>query len=250
MDVSAISTTTQTSDADDAAIGLAEDFDSFLKLLTTQLQQQDPTQPMDTNEFTAQIVQFTSVEQSVKTNQNLEQLIALTEQQYSGLDQGTAVNYLGKYVTVDGSTRTTVGGAGAWPFAVEGDAVMATVGVYNDAGEMVSIEEVQLSGEPGVYTYDWNGQDMQGNVQPDGDYSVQIIAFDGDGNEVTTTTNIGGTVTAVDFTDGNYIMRLANGERYDLNKVLMVEEPAETTDTSTTNTDTLVDTVTDALTSS
>ena len=62
-------------DAEKAATGLAENFDSFLTLLTTQLQHQDPTKPMDTNQFTEQIVQFTSVQQAVKTNSNLEKLI-------------------------------------------------------------------------------------------------------------------------------------------------------------------------------
>lgn len=211
------------SSANRAATGLAEDFDTFLTLLTTQLQQQDPTQPMDTNEFTAQIVQFTSVEQAVNTNQNLERLIELTENQFSGLDQGTAVNYLGKQIAVDGATRTSFGGSATWPFEAQGNAVLATVGIYDSDGDLTSIEEVTLAGE-GSYNYDWNGIDLNGNLAPDGEYTIQIVAFDEDGRNVPINTDAGGIVTAVDFVNGDYVMRLENGEEYTLDKVLRVTD--------------------------
>ena len=225
-------TTTQT-DAEIATTGLADDFDSFLTLLTTQLQQQDPTEPMDTNTFTEQIIQFTSVEQAVKTNSNLEELISLTTQQYSGVDQGTAVNYLGKYVTIDSSTQELTGSSLEWLFGVDSGAVMATVGIYDSSGTLVNIEEVGLSGEEGAYVYDWDGTDSTGAAVANGDYTVAMVAFDETGAEVNITTNMGGTVTAIDFSDGEYVIRLENGSRYDLEKVIMVEDTPLSTDEDT-----------------
>src|ERR1700686_3335504 len=93
-------TTSTTSTAQAAGVvgsqQLAGNFDTFLKLLTTQLQNQDPLSPMDSNQFTQELVQFSQVEQQINTNTSLASLIALTKTQSSA----NAVSYLGKTITI------------------------------------------------------------------------------------------------------------------------------------------------------
>ena len=216
-------------DAEKATTGLAENFDSFLTLLTTQLQHQDPTKPMDTNQFTTQIVQFTSVQQAVKTNSNLEKLIALTEKEHYGVNQGTAVNYLDKFVTVDGSARDYTGRPIAWPVGVYGEAVAATAVVYDSNGKVAFAEHIRLPGKKGNTFYTWKGLDAAGKEVKKGEYKLKIAAFDAAGKKVEVNTNIAGTVTAVDFSDGEYVLRFQNGSSYNLNDVISVrgDDPSQ-----------------------
>ena len=106
----------QTNASKDSTI--AGDFDTFLKILTTQLQNQNPLDPIDSSQFTDQLVQFSSVEQSIKTNKNLEQLIAL-----SGANAFTGVvSYIGKEVTAEGAATNLKDGAASWSFSLTKDA--------------------------------------------------------------------------------------------------------------------------------
>ena len=79
MEITDAVTTSRLSGAESGSAALAENFDAFLTLLTTQLRHQDPLEPMDSSEFTNQLVQFTGVEQAIYTNKNLEQLLAMLE---------------------------------------------------------------------------------------------------------------------------------------------------------------------------
>ena len=220
-------------DAQKAATGLAENFDSFLTLLTTQLQHQDPTKPMDTNQFTSQIVQFTSVQQAVKTNSNLEKLIALTEKEHYGVNQGTAVNYLDKYVTVNGSTRDYNGHRPIiWPVVVEGTGVAGSAIVKDRNGKIVFAEEVTFpnnSGKKGTTSttsYTWHGNDAVNKKVKKGEYTLRMVAFDAKGKSVPISTDIAGTVTEVDFSNGEYIIRFKNGSSYNLRDLISVREDA------------------------
>src|SRR3546814_14925611 len=98
--VSGVSSSTDasasSSAASSAATSLAGDFNTFLTLLTTQLKNQDPTSPMDSNEFTQQLVQFSQVEQQIDMNKNLETMISLMQSQQNSSN----LNYVGKVVDV------------------------------------------------------------------------------------------------------------------------------------------------------
>src|SRR3974390_2835673 len=96
------------------AQGLAGNFNEFLKLLTTQLQNQDPLSPMDTNQFTQQLVQFSSVEQQINMNTQLSTLISL--QQTAQTAQ--AASFIGATVTVNGATAQLVNGRATWNYSV------------------------------------------------------------------------------------------------------------------------------------
>src|SRR3954471_7873418 len=92
----------------------AENFQDFLTLLTEQIKNQDPLSPMDSTQFTSQLVQFTGVEQGIQQNSNLSALISLQ----SDVQMGTAVSYLGKSVAVDGQTMQLSGGAAKLDYGV------------------------------------------------------------------------------------------------------------------------------------
>src|SRR5262249_53669840 len=111
---------------------IANNFQQFLQLLTTQLQNQNPLDPLDTNQFTQQLVQFPQVEQEINMNTSLTQLIALQQTAQST----QAIGLLGTTVTVDGGTATLSGGSATWTFAPEKNGT-ATINIKNSTGETV-----------------------------------------------------------------------------------------------------------------
>ena len=114
MDVTSATSAASTGQAASAQKTLSSNFDTFLTLLTTQLQNQDPLQPMDSNQFTQQLVQFSQVEQQINSNKNLESLIALTKSQTAT----NAVPYLGKTLTLTDGTAAVIGGQAQWTYTV------------------------------------------------------------------------------------------------------------------------------------
>ena len=114
---------------------IASNFTTFLQMLTTQLKNQDPTSPMDTNQFTQQLVQFAQVEQQMKSNSQLTSLVALQQ-----ADQATALlSYVGATVAVDGSSATLKNGSAGWNLAATKPAT-ATVTINPDeTARLISI---------------------------------------------------------------------------------------------------------------
>jgi flagellar basal-body rod modification protein FlgD len=169
---------------------LGSNFNDFLNLLTTQLQNQDPTSPMDTNQFTSELVQFTGVQQEVSTNSNLSQLIGL--QQTSQVLQSS--DLVGKSVTVTSSELTLQNSA-------------ATVDFQGTAGQQVGIAVVNAAGTPianatvtataGSNSWSWNGLDNSGNQMPDGPYRVAVEALSTSGTPVAVPYTVVGTATGV-----------------------------------------------------
>ncbi|HEY1707704.1 MAG TPA: flagellar hook capping FlgD N-terminal domain-containing protein [Rhizomicrobium sp.] len=172
---------------------LAGNFNTFLTLLTTQLQNQDPTSPMDSNAFTQQLVEFSQVEQQINTNNNLQTLISLGQ----GRSNTDAVSYLGKAVTISNGEGVLQNGAATWNYSLGTDAVNTTLSISNASGQVV----YQGTGETasGVHTFDWNGQDNSGNQLPDGAYKMTITSTAADGSTVQTQVASGGVVSEVDL---------------------------------------------------
>jgi len=164
-----------------ALSSLTGNYNDFLKLLMTQLQHQDPTSPMDTNQFTSQLVQYSSVEQQINTNSSLTQLIQLTQ----GGEILQSSSLVGKPVTVASDHIALQGGKGAVHFDTATSQAVS-VGVYSDAG--VKLRDTALTSQPGHNTWAWDGKDSQGSVVPDGAY--RVVA----------TTSSGGAIQALPFT--------------------------------------------------
>src|SRR5262245_44035848 len=124
------STAATASAAASAQQQLSTNFDSFLTLLTTQLQNQDPLQPMDSNQFTQQLVEFSQVEQQINSNKNLESLISLTKNQASV----NAVSYIGKTLTLTDGTGALKDGEVTWAYSLDSAATTANLIVSDSLG--------------------------------------------------------------------------------------------------------------------
>lgn len=172
---------------------IADNFDTFLSILTTQLQNQNPLDPLDTNQFTAQLVQFTGVEQQLKTNEFLESLLLNTQNSF----RADAVSYIGKQVTASGETAELKDGGAYWAYNADANVPNATVTIKNAAGSVVYTETGSLNAGPGNFM--WDGMGSDGNQQADGVYTIEIKGTNLAGNTVKVSTSSVGIVTAVDF---------------------------------------------------
>lgn len=172
--------------------------DEFLRLLVAQLQAQDPLNPMNSTEFTAQLAQFSSLEQLQNINGNLDNIS--TSQ--SVMTNSQAVSYIGKSVKAIGNTVTVKNGSDAMlNIELASDAAKVFVGISDSMGNFV--RDLELSAMPtGSNSIEWDGNDYLGNKVQDGAYSYEISAIDSDGNAVTTTQYISGVVTGVTFENG------------------------------------------------
>jgi flagellar basal-body rod modification protein FlgD len=169
------SLTQASADAGPTAIGkLTSNYTTFLKLLMTQLQNQDPSSPMDTNQFTTELVQFSSVEQQINTNSSLSQLIQLT--QSGALLQGSAL--VGHNVAVSGIDMPVQNSAGHIQFTAQ-SAGPVTVSVYSSTGSHLGDSLVQA--QKGTNPWDWNATDGSGVIQPDGAYKIVVRSTESSG---------------------------------------------------------------------
>ena len=169
---------------------LSANFGDFLKLLMTQLQNQDPTSPLDTNQFTTELVQFSSVEQQINTNTSLTQLIQLT--QAGEVMQASAMT--GKQVTVSSDHVPLQNGKGTIQFTAPAAEPVA-IGIYNDSG--VQLTQATLTSVTGHNTWIWNGTGSNGQTVPDGSYKVAVIGANTDGTTSALPFSVVGTATGV-----------------------------------------------------
>ena len=188
---STASTAAQTGQA--ALTALSGNFSDFLGMLMTQLQNQDPTSPLDTNQFTQELVQFSGVEQQITTNTSLTQLIQLT--QSGQVMQGTAMT--GKPVTVTATQIPLQNGTGEVSFTAPA-AEPAAIVIAGANGQ--TLRSVALNASAGPNTWTWNGTDNAGNTVPDGAYSLSVVGANPDGSTTPLPFTVTGTATGVQNT--------------------------------------------------
>lgn len=193
---------TATGSANTARASIAQNFDAFLGLLTTQLKSQSPLDPLDTNQFTQQLVQFAGVEQQLKTNESLTALLSSSK----ASTVTSALGFVGATVTADGSTSRLAEGKAEWTLQVPRTASSAAVTVTDSAGGVVFTESRALSA--GNQPYVWRGRTSTGAVAPDGDYKLTIAARDASGQTVAVKTEIAGTVTGVDVSGSEPVLSI------------------------------------------
>lgn len=221
MAVSSVSGTS-TSQMSSSRATIADNFDTFLNILTTQLKNQNPLEPLDTNQFTAQLVQFTGVEQQLKTNEFLETLM-LAGQNTAKSD---AVSYIGKQVTASGKTgELTDEKAVFWDYNAEANVANATVTIKNANGQVIYTETGSLNSGPG--TFRWDGATSDGNVAPNGLYTVDIKGTNLKGTTVAVSTSSVGIVSGVDFT-GDVPILTVGSRKVAITDVTDVRVPAVT----------------------
>src|SRR6516165_2861341 len=173
---------------------LAGNFQTFLTLLTTQLQNQNPLDPLDTNQFTQQLVEFASVEQQLKTNDSLTTLVSL--QQTAQATQ--ALQFVGKTAVVNGNTAALTNSQATWELNIPA-ASTVKINIANSTGQTVYSNTYSASaGNNQACT--WSGKGNDGTQWPDGQYTLTATATDSSGNSVGITTQLQGTVSSVDLT--------------------------------------------------
>jgi flagellar basal-body rod modification protein FlgD len=205
---------------------LASNFNTFLSLLTTQLQNQDPLSPLDSNQFTQQLVQMTGVEQQLAGNDLLKQLVSNT-----GTGISTAVSLIGKDVRAVSSDANLNGGQAQWTYNLGDGVTDLKVEVVDSNGTIVHTESPTDRGS-GDHAFTWNGTDLAGNKLPDGGtYTLKINATDATGASVATTTYISGVVSGVEQDDGQTYLTI-NGNKVTADTVTSVTLPPPPTTTT------------------
>jgi flagellar basal-body rod modification protein FlgD len=195
----------QTSKVAQSRATIADNFDTFLNILTTQLKNQNPLDPLDTNQFTQQLVQFTGVEQQLKTNEFLETLMLSTQ----NTAKSEAVSYIGKQVTASGKTgELTDDKAVFWAYDAKSAVPNATVTIKNASGSVVYSETGSLNSGPG--TFRWDGKTSDNNIAPNGNYTIEIKGTSLSGANIDVSTSSVGVVTGVDFTGDVPILTVGN----------------------------------------
>lgn len=197
-----------------SAGGIGADFTMFLKLLTTQMQNQDPLDPMDTSEYTQQLVQYSQVEQSVQQTGVLKDILS----RVSGQDMATASAFIGREARFD----TDVSGLGAsgaatWTIAPARNAGSMTVSITNAAGKVVHEETV----DPSTKRFAWDGMLADGTRAAEGAYRLSVAAKDGAGASVSVGINGVGIVKDV-ITDGSQVTLGIGGARMALSELVAV----------------------------
>ena len=219
-DVNAINGYTQTgasSTTSSAAQTLSADMNTFLTLLTTQLKYQDPLDPMDTAEFTNQLVQYSSVEQAIQTNEKLDSLLSMNIQNLGA----QAVSYIGKVAQVLGDVMPLQDGQAKAAYTLDKDVQSVTIIVKDLTGKVVYSEEGEVTA--GTHEFDWDGKTAGGQQLEDGAYQIVVSAKAATGETAANvTTTIFGKVTGVaSDSDGVYI-GLGDAVTANLNDILTV----------------------------
>jgi flagellar basal-body rod modification protein FlgD len=191
---------------------LAGNFQTFLTLLTTQLQNQNPLDPLDTNQFTQQLVQFAGVEQQLKTNDQLTSLVSLQQTAQST----QALGFVGKTAVVDGSTTNLVSSAATWNLSVPTNSNVA-ITIANSTGQNVFSGTYPVTAGDNQ-AFAWDGKGNDGTQWPDGKYTMTATALDASGNPVAVSTQIRGVVNSVDLTQQPPLLSI-NGQTYTVNQI-------------------------------
>ena len=195
-----------------ASSQIAGNFQSFLTLLTTQLQNQNPLDPLDTNQFTQQLVEFAGVQQQINTNDSLATLVSLQQTAQST----QALGFVGKTAVVNGSTAALTNSSATWELSVPTNSTV-NITIANSTGQTVYSGSYSVqAGNNQPFT--WNGLGTDGAQNPDGSYKLTATAADASGNNVAITTQIQGVVSSVDLTQSPPLLSI-NGQTYTVSQI-------------------------------
>lgn len=220
---SAAQTAATTTQQPSTALGrtrLAENFETFLSLLTTQLKNQDPLSPLDSNQFTQQLVQMSGVEQQLLTNDLLQKLVSTSS---SGLDM---VGLIGKDARAESATANLANGKANWIYSLDTAATNLKVEVLNAQGGVVAAV-APTDTKAGDHAFAWDGKDANGRKMPDGTYTLRVTATDADGKAVGAKTYVEGTVTAIEESGGKTLLTVG-GSKVSSDAIVRVIQAAAT----------------------
>ncbi len=181
---------------------IAGNFTQFLTLLTTQLKNQNPLDPLDTNQFTQQLVQFAGVEQQLKTNASLDTI--LTNSKASAASSASGL--IGKSITADGATTDLTDGKATWTLTPDRAAARAVVTIKDASGTVVATKATTL--KAGAQSFEWDGTSTSGLKAKDARYTVTVDALDTTGARVSVDTKITGKVDGVDLSGSEPVLTI------------------------------------------
>ena len=217
MSISGVnSSSTATSSNTGTGATIAATFDQFLTLLTTQLQNQNPLDPLDTNQFTQQLVQFAGVEQQLRTNSQLENLVSQSKAQ----SVPVAAGFVGMTITADGSATNLANNQAVWSFKSPA-AGTATFTITDKNNKTVYTETRKVTA--GSQSFTWNGKDQNKVTYPPGEYRLSVAAKDGAGKPIAVSTEIQGVVDSVRF-DGDTPILTMGGQSISYDKVRQIQK--------------------------
>jgi flagellar basal-body rod modification protein FlgD len=194
--------------------------DDFLTLLLTQLQNQDPLNPTDSTEYTAQLAQFSSLEQLHNVNTNLEYI----QLYQASLNNAQAVSFIGKEILAFGdAVQLQDGAASECQFELSADAGGVVVNIYDSAGNFVKAVE-QGAMDAGRQSVVWDGTDQYGNQVADGDYTFEVMAVDANDQDVEAVTYSSGIVDGVTFIQGTTYFLIGN-QKIPIGDIVEVVQP-------------------------
>lgn len=202
---------------------LVQNYETFLSLLTAQLKNQDPTSPVDSNAFTAQLVQMSGVEQQLLTNDLLQSLVA---QNQGGLAGG--VSYIGKTVTAAWAATSLEDGKANWSYELARDATDVKLEILDSTGKVVWTGQA-ADKTTGIHDFQWDGRTTAGAQLPDGGvYTMKITAKNGPDTTVQAQVLTRGRTTGVEIYNGEAYLTIGNAI-VPIANVISVEEPSSTT---------------------
>lgn len=194
---------------------LSADMNTFLTLLTTQLKYQDPLDPMDTAEFTNQLVQYSAVEQSIQMNEKLDSLLSLNIANLGA----QAVSYIGKTAQVLGDVMPLENGKAKATYTLDKDVSSAVITVKDMNGKIVYSEQAKITS--GTHEFTWDGKDSDGNQLDDGAYQISVSAKVPTGETAANiTTTVFGRVTGVANDDNTVYVGLGDSVTASLGDIL------------------------------
>lgn len=177
---------------DDSTTSTAEEiYTTWIAILAAQLQNQDPTDPVDPSEFTSQLTSIASLEQQALTNETLTSLIDSVQ----GLEADSVLGYLGAEITAVGDTAPLSNGDASWQYSLSTDADEVTIKILDTDGNVVYTTTGDTSS--GLHDFTWDGSTDDGGIAADGAYQLVVEAADSAGDEVSATLYVKGTVTSV-----------------------------------------------------
>ena len=219
-----------------SSTGSSMDKEDFLLLLVTQFQYQDPLNPMEDQEFVAQMAQFSSLEQLMNLNDSMDNLTKATDNQ----QMINATSYIGKQVSVSGNSigkvtdsdgRTTVS---TFRYAFGDQVTEGVLAVLDGNGNTVYTETLAGKTANTTFEFNWSGLNDKGEVAPDGTYTVSLAAYNSAGEAVLSDQVVDATVTSVVTEDDTVYIGLDGGQLMELANIRQVSTPRTTTATAQT----------------
>lgn len=208
MAVSAVDTSSAVQTVNSGIGSLANNYETFLKLLTTQLKNQDPLSPLDTKDFTQQLTQMTGVQQQLLTNQLLTQLISQGQVDTSS----KAVDLIGKTVTAENPTVALKDGKAQFNYSIASGVAETQFDIINGNGQVVWSGKAS-DNTAGPHTMTWDGKSTVGKQLPDGgDYSLKVTALSASGKALASTTTVTGLVTGVENVNGQTLLSIGQAK--------------------------------------